>query len=90
MSKGEKNKPIAPSLPPSIKVMPSGCQAGSGGWGHIQPAASLVLGGADEEASGPQKAAGLQVKWGNTWSCWLPNILRIAVTMFKMLFTTRP
>lgn len=47
MSK-EEEKQAHRSLPPSIKVMPSGCQAGSGGWGHIQPAASLVLGGADE------------------------------------------
>lgn len=64
----------SPLLPPSMKVMPSGGQAGREGWGHIQPA-SLVLGRADREASGPQKAAGLQVKWANTWSRWLPNIL---------------
>lgn len=48
----------SPLLPPSVKVTPSGCQAGSEGWGHSQPAASLELGGADEGASGPQKAMG--------------------------------
>lgn len=47
-----------PLTPPSIKVMPMGGWAGSEEWGHIPPRASLVLGGAHEEASGPQKAAG--------------------------------
>lgn len=48
----------SPLLPPSIKVTPSGRQAGSEGWGHSQPAASLEFGRADKGASGPQKAMG--------------------------------
>lgn len=59
MSKEEKTSPL---LPPSIKVMPWGCQAGSEGWGHTQPAASLGRGGLTRRLLAPRRQRAFKLK----------------------------